>query len=60
MVPGNFDVVVTTYEMVKSTKFSLARFSWYCLVIDEAHRIKSDKTQIAEGTSYFIYAVCYC
>jgi len=44
---GNFDVVVTTYEMVVAAQdFFSNQFFWRCLVIDEAHRLKNETTLI--------------
>jgi SWI/SNF-related matrix-associated actin-dependent regulator of chromatin subfamily A member 5 len=48
--PSSFDVCVTSYEMVKSTRFAQAlqhRIMWRCLVLDEAQRAKSDSAQIS-------------
>eukprot|EP00899_Mesostigma_viride_P019188 jgi/Mesvir1/27270/Mv07105-RA.2 len=45
MSPGQFDVVVTTYEMVVADSHTLNRFVYRYLVIDEAQRIKNDASQ---------------
>ena len=50
--PSKFDVVVTSYEMVKSPRFAQAlqhRIVWRCLVLDEAQRAKSDTAQISSA-----------
>jgi SWI/SNF-related matrix-associated actin-dependent regulator of chromatin subfamily A member 5 len=43
------DCIVTTYEMVKSTAYnnSLKRIRFRYLVIDEGHKIKNEKTDLA-------------
>uniref|UniRef100_A0A1I7YKY5 Helicase ATP-binding domain-containing protein n=1 Tax=Steinernema glaseri TaxID=37863 RepID=A0A1I7YKY5_9BILA len=46
--PGDFDAVLTTYEMVLKTIGTLKKFVWKYLVIDEAHRIKNEKSKLSE------------
>ena len=43
---GNFDVCITTYEMVIKYNTFLTKFYWNYLIIDEAHRIKCETTII--------------
>ena len=43
-----WDVVVTSYEMVIREKSALKKLNWRYLVIDEAHRIKNEKSLLAE------------
>ena len=38
MMPGGWDVVVTSYEMLIREKSVFKKFSWKYMVIDEAHR----------------------
>lgn len=47
---GSYDVIVTTYEMVKSDKFnnSLKRIHFRYLVIDEGHIVKNELTLISQ------------
>lgn len=47
-LPGKWDVCVTSYEMVSIEKWALKKFNWRYLVVDEAHRIKNEKTLLAE------------
>ena len=60
LVPGRsdeerqFDVVVTTYEMAILEKSTLSRFPWYYLVIDEAHRVKNENSQLAKVLRTFM------
>ena len=35
------DVVLTTYEMVQADRSTLSKVPWSCLVVDEAHRLKT-------------------
>lgn len=44
---GKFDVCVTTYEVVSKEKSFLTKFNWRCLIIDEAHRIKNENSQLS-------------
>ena len=45
-MPGKWNVVVTSYEMVIKEKASISKFNWRYLVIDEAHRIKNEKSKV--------------
>ena len=38
--PGDFDVCITSYEMVIKEKGTFMKHKWQYIVIDEAHRIK--------------------
>lgn len=46
--PSSFDVLVTSYEMVIREKSTLKKFHWGYIVIDEAHRIKNEKSKLSE------------
>uniref|UniRef100_A0A8D2KZP1 SWI/SNF related, matrix associated, actin dependent regulator of chromatin, subfamily a, member 1 n=1 Tax=Varanus komodoensis TaxID=61221 RepID=A0A8D2KZP1_VARKO len=48
MMPGEWDVCVTSYEMVIKEKSVFKKFNWRYLVIDEAHRIKNEKSKLSE------------
>lgn len=50
---GKFDVVVTTYETVAKEKGHLTKFSWRYLIIDEAHRIKNENSQLSQVVRLF-------
>ena len=43
-------MLVTSYEMCIREKAVLKKFAWRYLVIDEAHRIKNEKSKV---TGYF-------
>ncbi|RWS11514.1 SWI/SNF-related matrix-associated actin-dependent regulator of chromatin subfamily A member 5-like isoform X1 [Dinothrombium tinctorium] len=51
--PGSWDVCVTSYEMVIREKSVLKKFNWRYLVIDEAHRIKNEKSKLSEFVREF-------
>ena len=46
ILPGEWNVVVTSYEMVLKEKSTFKKFSWRYMVIDEAHRIKNEKSKV--------------
>lgn len=46
--PNEWDVLITSYEMVIKEKALLKKFNWRYLVIDEAHRIKNEKSKLSE------------
>lgn len=48
MMPGEWDVCVTSYEMCIREKSVFKKFHWKYLVIDEAHRIKNEKSKLSE------------
>jgi SWI/SNF-related matrix-associated actin-dependent regulator of chromatin subfamily A member 5 len=46
---NNFDVVVTTFEMlVAEINFFKRKYVWTSLIVDEGHRLKSEKSQLSE------------
>ncbi|XP_020113773.1 probable chromatin-remodeling complex ATPase chain isoform X1 [Ananas comosus] len=48
LVPGKFDVCVTSFEMAIKEKTALRRFSWRYVIIDEAHRIKNENSLLSK------------
>uniref|UniRef100_A0A0E0DM40 Chromatin-remodeling complex ATPase n=1 Tax=Oryza meridionalis TaxID=40149 RepID=A0A0E0DM40_9ORYZ len=48
LVPGKFDVCVTSFEMAIKEKTALKRFSWRYIIIDEAHRIKNENSLLSK------------
>ncbi|XP_030836704.1 SWI/SNF-related matrix-associated actin-dependent regulator of chromatin subfamily A member 5 [Strongylocentrotus purpuratus] len=48
MMPGEWDVCITSYEMAIREKSVFKKFNWRYLVIDEAHRIKNEKSKLSE------------
>jgi len=44
-----FDIVVTTYEMlVSEVNWFKRKYVWTSIVVDEGHRLKNEKSQLAE------------
>ena len=39
--------MVTSYEMVLREKATFKKFNWRYMVIDEAHRIKNEKSKVS-------------
>lgn len=48
LMPADWDVCITSYEMIIREKAVLKKFNWRYLVIDEAHRIKNEKSKLSE------------
>lgn len=48
LVPGKFDICVTSFEMAIKEKTALRRFSWRYVIIDEAHRIKNENSLLSK------------
>lgn len=44
----DFDVVITSYEMVLREKAALRKIAWQYIVIDEAHRIKNENSSLSQ------------
>ena len=51
LLPGEWDVCVTSYEMLIIEKAVFKKFNWRYLVIDEAHRIKNEKSKVRKNPS---------
>ena len=45
---GNFDVCVTTYEVLMIERSAFLKFEWRYMIVDEAHRLKSESTRTAQ------------
>ena len=45
---GKFDVIVTSYEGVRICLSSLKKIKWHYIVIDEAHKIKNEDSQLSQ------------
>jgi SWI/SNF-related matrix-associated actin-dependent regulator of chromatin subfamily A member 5 len=48
-MPGEWNVVVTSYEMILRERAAFKKFNWRYMVIDEAHRIKNEKSKVLIG-----------
>lgn len=44
----NFDVCVTSYEMILREKSALKKLPWEYIIIDEAHRIKNEESSLSQ------------
>lgn len=53
VLPGEWDICVTSYEMVIKEKSVFKKFNWRYLIIDEAHRIKNEKSKLSEMVREF-------
>uniref|UniRef100_A0A5K3ETF1 SNF2 family N-terminal domain-containing protein n=2 Tax=Mesocestoides corti TaxID=53468 RepID=A0A5K3ETF1_MESCO len=53
ILPGNWDVLITSYEMCIKEKALLRRYNFVYLIIDEAHRIKNEKSKLSEVVRMF-------
>uniref|UniRef100_A0A8C9H1L1 ISWI chromatin-remodeling complex ATPase CHR11-like n=1 Tax=Piliocolobus tephrosceles TaxID=591936 RepID=A0A8C9H1L1_9PRIM len=49
---NDYDVLLTTYEIVIKDKCALYDVEWFYLVIDEAHRIKNDKSVLSSSVRF--------
>ena len=50
---GNFDVIVTSFEVVTIEKAALKKIQWRYMVIDEAHRIKNENSLLSQVVREF-------
>ncbi|XP_065159904.1 chromatin-remodeling complex ATPase chain Iswi isoform X1 [Atheta coriaria] len=48
LMPGEWDVCITSYEMCIKEKSVFKKFNWRYMIIDEAHRIKNEKSKLSE------------
>ncbi|KAI8907258.1 SNF2 family N-terminal domain-containing protein [Gorgonomyces haynaldii] len=53
LLPGDFEVCVTSYEMCLLEKSAFKRISWQYLMIDEAHRIKNENSALSQIVRLF-------
>ncbi|KAF2130418.1 hypothetical protein P153DRAFT_314292 [Dothidotthia symphoricarpi CBS 119687] len=53
LVNENFDVCITSYEMILREKSHLKKFAWEYIIIDEAHRIKNEESSLAQMVRSF-------
>ncbi|SCM22832.1 chromatin remodeling protein, putative [Plasmodium berghei] len=52
LLHSDYDVLLTTYEIVIKDKSALYDIDWFFLVIDEAHRIKNDKSVLSSSVRF--------
>jgi SWI/SNF-related matrix-associated actin-dependent regulator of chromatin subfamily A member 5 len=48
LLSEKFDAVITTYEMTLIEQSTLKKIPWKYMVIDEAHRIKNENSQLSQ------------
>lgn len=53
MVEEDFDVCITSYEMILREKSALKKFAWEYIIIDEAHRIKNEESSLSQVIRMF-------
>jgi SWI/SNF-related matrix-associated actin-dependent regulator of chromatin subfamily A member 5 len=47
--PQNFDIVVTTFEMlVSESNYFRRKYVWTLVIVDEGHRLKNDKSLLSD------------
>ena len=49
ITPGNFDVIITSYEGVNICKKELKMIQWKYIIVDEAHRLKNDQSLLSKN-----------
>jgi SNF2 family DNA or RNA helicase len=54
LIPGDFNVCITSYEMCLIEKASLRKYSWKYIVVDEAHRIKNEHSVLSQVIRTFL------
>ncbi len=47
LLSGDYEVVVASYETAIIERAAFKKFAWYYVVIDEAHRIKNEKSRLS-------------
>lgn len=45
---GKFDVIVTSFQGVRICLNNLKKIKWHYIVIDEAHKIKNEESQLSQ------------
>ena len=53
LLPQDFDVCITSYEMVLREKAHFKKFAWEYIIIDEAHRIKNEESMLSQIVRLF-------
>ncbi|ODV69041.1 hypothetical protein HYPBUDRAFT_160833 [Hyphopichia burtonii NRRL Y-1933] len=53
LLTADFDVLVTSFEMVIREKSQLKKFRWEHLIVDEAHRIKNEGSSLSQIVRLF-------
>ncbi|GAA5884385.1 hypothetical protein JCM16303_003663 [Sporobolomyces ruberrimus] len=53
ILPGDFDILIASYEMCLREKSALKKLSWAYIIIDEAHRIKNVDSMLSQIVRLF-------
>ncbi|KAI4094733.1 MAG: hypothetical protein L6R37_007180 [Teloschistes peruensis] len=53
LIDEDFDVCITSYEMILREQTHLKKFAWEYIIIDEAHRIKNEESSLAQKIRIF-------
>jgi len=53
LIPGKYDIVVTTYEMANMERTALQKFRWKHIIVDEAHRLKNEDSLLSQTLRLF-------
>ena len=56
--PVDFDVMITSYEMVLKEKSAIKKVMFKYLIIDEAHRIKNEKSKVESAAAVVWIRMC--
>lgn len=48
LLDEDFDVCITSYEVVLREKSHLKKFAWEYIIVDEAHRIKNEESSLSQ------------
>ena len=56
MSTGDWDVCITSYEMVIKEKSLFKKYNWRYIVIDEAHRIKNEKSKVGLIRNFYSFS----
>lgn len=48
LLTADFDVLITSFEMVIREKSTLKKFRWEYIIVDEAHRIKNEDSSLSQ------------
>ncbi|SZF06304.1 unnamed protein product [Blumeria hordei] len=53
LIDEDFDVCITSYEIILREKSHLRKLAWEYIIIDEAHRIKNEESSLAQVIRLF-------
>lgn len=48
VIPEKFDVLITSFEGVRICLNYLTKIKWHYIIIDEAHKIKNEDSQLSQ------------